>query len=235
MKPAQLYRRACEQARAEKETTPAPPVAVGITVWREEQEVAAVVLDQGTSEQMREVLHVAVVGMGAHCVCVVFEGWAASTAINPATGAEWQAGQIGAYAGAHGVGGVVGEAVVVHVATAHGQVHAGALPFTAQGGQVTWGAPVEMRAAEGAVPQAIAAALVQAGHAPAVVEAMGRHPIAAGRSSEWRRAVADTMTASLLTATYDATVNLLAGPDQHERAEVITAHTRHRDDGHHAA
>ena len=180
MTPAQLYRRACEQARTAKETTPTHPVAVGITVWRDEQEIAAVVLDQGTSEQMRCVAHMATVGMGAHCVCVVFEGWAASTAVNPATGNAWQAGQIGAYAGAHGVGGVVGEAVVVHVATAHGQVHAGALPFTAQGRQVTWGAPVEMRAADGAVPQTIAAALAQAARAPAAVEAMGRHPTAAG-------------------------------------------------------
>ena len=230
MKPAQLYRRACEQARAAKETTPTHPLAVGITLWRDDEEVARIVLDQGTSAQMRCVAHMATVGMGAHCVSVVFEGWQANTPINPDTGNHWQAGEISAYAAAHGVGEVVGEAVVVHVATASEEVHAGALPFTAEGRRVTWGAPVKMRAADGAVPQTIAAALVEAGHAPAVLERMGRHPIAARRSQAWRRAVADTMTACLLTATYDVTVKLLAGPDQHERAEVINAYTRQAGD-----
>lgn len=222
--PAQLYEAACRQARADKEANAAAPLPVGLAVWRGGQEVARITLDQGASEQMRSVVHLATLSLSADRLCLVFEGWQANVMVNPATGTGWQAGEIGAYADAHGVDETVGEAVVVHVATASEQVRCGALPFTVAGGRVTWGEATQMDHAAGAVPEIITAALSQASAAPGLLARLERHPVTAGRSDTWKRAVVDTMAAAALTGTYGAKVSLLAGEDQVERRGLISAY-----------
>ena len=222
--PAQLYEAACRQARADKEANATAPLPVGLAVWRDGQEVARITLEQGNSDQMRSVVHLATLSLSADRLCLVFEGWQAGVMVNPATGTRWQAGEIGAYADAHGVDEVVGEAVVVHVATASEQVRSGALPFTVAGGRVTWGEPMQSGHAAGAVPEIITEALSRAGATPGLLARLERHPVAAGRSGTWKRAVVDTMAAAALTGAYGAKVSLLAEPGQDERREILEAY-----------